>query len=86
MFREIRAAIATKDWRGEATDEAAVSITAIVADDLEMHVSRETIYQSLFVQGRGALRQELARDLRSGQRSAVHKAAHWARGASKTWC
>lgn len=35
--------------------------------DLEMRVSHETIYQSLFVQGRGALRQELTRCLRSGR-------------------
>jgi transposase, IS30 family len=33
----------------------------------EMWVSHETIYQSLFVQGRGALRRELARCLRSGR-------------------
>jgi transposase, IS30 family len=33
----------------------------------EMWVSAETIYQSLFVQGRGALRAELARCLRSGR-------------------
>ena len=33
----------------------------------EMWVSPETIYQSLFVQGRGALRAELARCLRSGR-------------------
>ncbi len=32
-----------------------------------MRVSHETIYQSLFVQGRGELRRELARCLRSGQ-------------------
>ena len=32
-----------------------------------MHVSHETIYQSLFVQGRGELRRELARCLRSGR-------------------
>jgi IS30 family transposase len=36
-------------------------------DDSEMRVSHETIYQSLFVQGRGALRAELARCLRSGR-------------------
>ena len=36
-------------------------------DDSEMRVSHETIYQSLFVQGRGALRQELTRCLRSGR-------------------
>ena len=36
-------------------------------DAPEMWVSAETIYQSLFVQGRGALRAELARCLRSGR-------------------
>jgi len=36
-------------------------------DDLEMRVSHETIYQSLFVQARGALRQELTRCLRTGR-------------------
>ena len=33
----------------------------------EMRVSHETIYRSLFVQARGALRQELARSLRTGR-------------------
>jgi IS30 family transposase len=36
-------------------------------DDQEMRVSHETIYQSLFVQGRGALRAELTRCLRTGR-------------------
>jgi IS30 family transposase len=36
-------------------------------DDLEMRVSHETIYLSLFVQSRGALRRELTRHLRSGR-------------------
>jgi IS30 family transposase len=36
-------------------------------DNPEMRVSHETIYQSLFVQGRGELRRELARCLRSGR-------------------
>lgn len=36
-------------------------------EDPEMRVSHETIYQSLFVQGRGELRRELARCLRSGR-------------------
>ena len=35
-------------------------------DDPEMRVSHETIYLSLFVQSRGALRKELTRYLRSG--------------------
>ena len=37
------------------------------ADDPMMRVSHETIYQSLFVQGRGELRRELHRCLRSGR-------------------
>jgi IS30 family transposase len=36
-------------------------------DDPEMRVSHETIYQSLYVQGRGELRRELARCLRTGR-------------------
>jgi transposase, IS30 family len=36
-------------------------------DDGEMRVSHETIYQSLYVQGRGALRRELASCLRTGR-------------------
>jgi transposase, IS30 family len=37
------------------------------ADDPRMQVSHETIYQSLFVQARGALRKDLARCLRTGR-------------------
>jgi len=36
-------------------------------DRLEMRVSHETIYQSIYVQGRGALRRELAACLRTGR-------------------
>jgi transposase, IS30 family len=36
-------------------------------DDLEMRVSHETIYRSLYVQGRGALKRELTRHLRTGR-------------------
>jgi transposase, IS30 family len=36
-------------------------------DDPEMRVSHETIYQSIYVQGRGALRRELAACLRTGR-------------------
>ncbi len=40
-------------------------------DDEEMRVSHETIYQSLFIQGKGALRKELWRCLRTGQGGAT---------------
>ena len=36
-------------------------------EDLEMWVSHETIYKSLYIQGRGELRRELARCLRTGR-------------------
>lgn len=49
-------------------------------DDPEMHVSHETIYQSLFVQGRGQLRRELARCLRSGRAARKSRTATDGRG------
>lgn len=50
-------------------DEIACRLPLDFPDDREMRVSHETIYQSLFVQGRGELRRELARCLRSGRTS-----------------
>jgi len=48
-------------------DEISRRLAVDFPDDPEMRVSHETIYQSLFVQGRGELRRELARCLRSGR-------------------
>ena len=48
-------------------DEISKRLLLDFPDDPEMRVSHETIYQSLFVQGRGELRRELARCLRSGR-------------------
>jgi IS30 family transposase len=42
-------------------------LRAEFGDDPSMNVSHETIYQSLYVQGRGELRRELARCLRTGR-------------------
>ncbi len=47
-------------------------------DRPEMHVSHETIYQSLFVQSRGALRKELHSCLRSGR--AMRRAKAYTKG------
>ena len=47
----------------------------------DMRVSAETIYQSLYVQGRGALRRELAASLRSGRASRRHRTAGQGGGA-----
>jgi transposase, IS30 family len=48
-------------------DQIAKRLRIEFPNDPMMQVSHETIYQSLFVQGRGELRRELARCLRSGQ-------------------
>ncbi|MET7760468.1 IS30 family transposase [Streptomyces sp. NPDC005389] len=46
-------------------------------DRPEMHVTHETIYQALYVQGRGELRRELNRALRTGRaRRRPHRQAH----------
>jgi IS30 family transposase len=50
-------------------EEIARRLRAEFADDPMMWVSHETIYQSLFVQGRGELRRELTRCLRTGRAS-----------------
>ncbi len=42
-------------------------------DDHSMRVSHETIYKSLYVQGRGELRRELARSLRTGRAKRVRR-------------
>lgn len=42
-------------------------LSMIYPDNKEMHVSHETIYMSLFVQGRGGLRRELHKALRTGR-------------------
>ena len=48
-------------------EEIAQRLRLQFPDDSIMQVSHETIYQSLFVQGRGELRRELTRCLRSGR-------------------
>ena len=49
-------------------------------DDMEMRISPETIYQSLFVQARGELRRQLKGDLRSGRTGRRQRSAGERRG------
>ncbi len=48
-------------------EQIAATLKTEFADRPEMHVSHETIYQSLYVQSRGALRRELTTCLRTGR-------------------
>ena len=52
-------------------------------DDPEMRVSHETIYTSIYVQGRGALRKDLAGHLRTGR--AMRKPRAQARERNQKW-
>ena len=65
--RRLRAVVEDKlalDWSPE---QIARWLERSFAHDPEMQVSHETIYLSLFVQARGALRRELAAHLRTGR-------------------
>jgi IS30 family transposase len=63
-LRAIVQAGLTKKWSPE---QIALMLRREFPDRPELRVSHETIYQSLYVQGRGALRRELATCLRTGR-------------------
>ena len=63
LRQEVQARL-EKKW---SPRQIAATLKADFPDDSGMHVSHETIYQSLYVQGRGALRRELAACLRTGR-------------------
>jgi IS30 family transposase len=63
LRQQVQARLAKK-W---SPRQIAATLKADFPDDPGMHVSHETIYQSLYVQGRGALRRELAACLRTGR-------------------
>jgi IS30 family transposase len=48
-------------------EQVAAGLREDFGDDPEMQVSHETIYQALYVQGRGGLKRELTRHLRTGR-------------------
>jgi transposase, IS30 family len=52
---------------GWSPEQIAARLRLDHPDDMEMRISPETIYQSLFVQARGELRRQLKGDLRSGR-------------------
>jgi IS30 family transposase len=63
-LRERVQAMLDKKWSPEQVSH---QLAAEFPDDPEMRVSHETIYQAIYVQGRGALRRELAGCLRTGR-------------------
>ncbi len=64
---ELRAWVQDKLERNWSPEQVSARLAAEFPGRPEMRVSAETVYQSLYVQGRGALRRELARHLRTGR-------------------
>jgi IS30 family transposase len=65
--RRLRTVVEMQLAKFWSPEEISAWLARAYPDDAEMRVSREAIYMSLFVQGRGALRQELHECLRSGR-------------------
>ena len=63
----LRAAIQDKLDDRLSPEQIAARLRRDHPEDPELHVSHETIYQALYVQGRGELRRELAGALRTGR-------------------
>jgi transposase, IS30 family len=63
----LRAAVQARLERKLSPQQIAASLRRDFADDEDMHASHETIYRALYVQGRGELRRELAKNLRTGR-------------------
>ena len=61
--------VVVEEWLGEwwSPEQITRRLQSEFPDDPMMRVSHETIYQALYVQGRGSLRRELTRCLRSGR-------------------
>ena len=67
MTPELHAEVTARLKRRWSPEQIAVTLRRDFPDRPEMWVSHETIYQELFVQGRGELRRELTRCLRTGR-------------------
>jgi IS30 family transposase len=67
--RRLRTVVETQLAKYWSPKEISAWLARAYPDDAEMRVSHETIYMSLFVQTRGALRKELAAELRRGHAS-----------------
>jgi IS30 family transposase len=63
----LRREVQTRLAENHSPEQIAARLREDFPDDPEMWVSTETIYQALYVQGRGALKRELTRHLRTGR-------------------
>ena len=64
---ELRAEVQARLDRKLSPEQVSAQLRVEFADDPRMQISHESIYRSLFVQGRGELRRELTKCLRTGR-------------------
>ena len=64
---QLRAQVQDRLEEEHSPEQISARLEVDFPDDPEMRVSHETIYQSLYVQGRGALRRDLTTRLRTGR-------------------
>ncbi|WP_455754569.1 IS30 family transposase [Streptomyces tanashiensis] len=67
QFPELRTFVQERLDKRWSPEQICRSLRTNFPDRPEMHVVHETVYQALYVQGRGELRRELARALRTGR-------------------
>ena len=63
----LRAEVQQRLRHNHSPEQIAARLQEDFPDDPEMRVSHETVYQALYVQGRGALKRELTGHLRTGR-------------------
>jgi IS30 family transposase len=63
----LRGEVQTRLQRNHSPEQIARRLREDFPEDEEMRVSPETIYRSIYVQGRGGLRRELVKHLRTGR-------------------
>lgn len=63
----LRAQVQARLRQRHSPEQIAARLRCDFPDDPEMWVSHETIYRALYVQGRGGLRRELVKELRTGR-------------------
>lgn len=64
----LRAEVQTRLTKRHSPQQIAARLQVDFPDDAEMRVSHETIYRSLFIQGKGSLARELTACLRTGRK------------------
>ena len=82
----LRARVQDRLEEEDSPEQISARLRVDFPDEPEMWVSHETIYQSLYVQGRGALRRELTACLRTGRAlRKPHRRPPSGAAGSRTW-